>query len=93
MSGKKEFDFDGLRKKLDEEGRFPKVYFFKFIVPSDNRSLALVEALFTDDAQMSLRTSKTGKYVSLSAKEVMLSTEKIIERYKKALEIEGCIAL
>ena len=76
-----------------EEGGFPKVYFFKFIVPSDNKSVALVEALFNENAQVNLRSSKTGKYVSLSAKEVMLSDENIINRYKEALNIKGCIAL
>ena len=93
MSGNKEFDFEGLRKKLIEEGGVPKVYFFKFIVPSNNKSVALVEALFNENAKVSLRSSKTGKYLSLSAKEVMLSEENIINRYQEALNIKGCIAL
>lgn len=88
-----EFDYEGLKKKLDEMGEFPQVYLFKFIVPSDNRSIALVEALFDDQAQVSLRASKTGKYTSLSAKELMLSSEAVIERYKKANQIEGLMAL
>ncbi|MBD78314.1 MAG: hypothetical protein CL840_05310 [Crocinitomicaceae bacterium] len=93
MSGKKEEYFEGLRKKLTEEGGFPKVYLYKFIVPSDNKSLALVESLFGDEAQVSIRTSKTGKYISVSAKEVMLSVDNIIKRYEDALNIEGCVAL
>ena len=31
MGGNKEFDFEGLRKKLIEEGGFPKVYFLNLL--------------------------------------------------------------
>ena len=89
MSGK----FDELKKKLEEEGGFPKLYLFKFIIPSDNRKLAQLQALFGEEAILDLRSSKTGKYVSLSAKEVMLSADKIVDRYEAAMKIEGCIAL
>ena len=92
MSGKNEFDFESLKKKLEADP-FPRVYLFKFIVPSENRLIALLEALFNEDAQVSLRASKSGKYTSLGAKEVMISADAIIDRYKAALKIEGCIAL
>lgn len=92
MEGMGQFNFDGLRNKL-EEMDYPSVYLYKFIVPSDNKKIAQLQALFSDDAQVSLRSSKNGKYTSLGAKEVMLSPDTIIERYQKALQIEGCIAL
>lgn len=92
MNGEKQFDFGGLKQKLEVDS-FPRVYLFKFIVPSDNRSIALLEALFTEEAQITLRASKTGKYTSLGGKEVMLSADSIIDKYKAALKIEGCIAL
>lgn len=84
--------FEGLRKKLEEED-FPRVYFFKFIFPNDNRTLALVEALFGGEAQMKINKSRNGKYLSVSAKEMMLDVESVITRYKKASEIEGVISL
>ena len=93
MSGKPQFDYESLRKKLEEQTEFPSVYLFKFIVPSQNRSIALAEALFDEQAQVSLRASKTGKYTSISAKEMMLSADAVILRYKKAMEIEGLMAL
>lgn len=89
----KKGDWDQLRIKLDEEGNYPKVYFFKFIVPGDNRSIARMESIFGEEAQVNLRMSKNGKYASFSVKEMMLDTDSIIKRYEKAMEIEGCIAL
>lgn len=93
MSGQNEGDWASLKSKLEKEGGFPKVYMFKFIIPSDNQKLALVQALFGPEAIVTMRSSKNGKYVSVSAKELMLSADNIIERYKRGMEIEGVMAL
>lgn len=93
MSGQNEGDWASLKSKLEQEGGFPKVYMFKFIIPSDNQKLALVQALFGPEALVTMRSSKNGKYVSISAKELMLNAENIIERYKRGMEIEGVMAL
>lgn len=85
--------WEDLRAKLEEEGGYPKIYFFKFIVPGDNRSIARLESLFGEEAQVNLRMSKNGKYASLSVKEMMLDTHSIIERYEEAMQIDGCMAL
>lgn len=54
----------------------------------------MVEALFDSTvAQIEQRKSKTGKFVSISAKEMMLDVDSIIAKYKKAQEIPGCMAL
>jgi hypothetical protein len=85
--------FKGLREKL-EERKWPNVYLFKFIIPADSQSIAATEALFdTKIAQVELRPSKTGKFVSISAKEMMMDVDSIIERYEKAVQIKGLMAL
>jgi len=85
--------FKGLREKL-EERTWPNLYLFKFIVPADAKSIAATEALFDSNvAQVELRQSKTGKFVSVSAKEMMMDVESIIARYEKAVQIEGLMAL
>ena len=89
----KEQNFEDLRKKLDESGEWPRVYFFKFIVPSDNKKIAQVEALFGSEAQVTLKQSNKGNYVSVSAKELMLDVDGVIDRYRKAAKIEGLMAL
>jgi len=83
----------GLREKL-EERKWPEVYLFKFIVPADNQKVAQTEALFdSDTAQIELRKSKTGKFVSVSAKEMMMDVDSVIERYEEAVKIPGLMAL
>jgi len=85
--------FKGLREKLEARS-WPNLYLFKFIVPADAKSIAATEALFDSNiAQVELRQSKTGKFVSVSAKEMMMDVDSIIARYEKAVQIEGLMAL
>lgn len=93
MAKDKKVNFDALRTKLIESGDWPRVYFFKFIIPANNKKLALVEALFGAEANVTIKQSSKGNYSSISAKELMLSADSVIERYEKATEIEGLIAL
>jgi putative lipoic acid-binding regulatory protein len=86
-------DLTTLREKLKESGAWPRVYFFKFIIPSDNQKLAQVEALFGPEAQVQLKQSSKGNYVSVSAKELMLDVDGVIKRYEEASKIEGLMAL
>lgn len=85
-------DFENLKTQLDTL-EWPSVYLFKFIVPNDNEKMALVSALFDENANISYHTSSKGTYVSVTAKEVMLSSDSVIETYEKAIQIEGIISL
>ena len=93
MSQEMEEKWNALREKLEMDP-WPRVYMFKFIVPADNERIALVENLFnTKEAEVTMRTSKKGNFVSITAKEMMMSADSVIERYKKAEGIEGLISL
>lgn len=93
MSETNDSKYDGLRNKLKTLGKWPQVYLFKFIIPNDNQTLAQVESLFGPEAQVSLNQSRNGKYISVSAKELMISPEEVISRYEKSALIQGIIAL
>ena len=85
--------WNGLREKL-EDRNWPEIYLFKFIVPADNQIIAQAESLFdSDTAQIELRKSKTGKFVYISAKEMMMNVDSVIERYEEAVKIPGLMAL
>ena len=84
--------FIKLREQLDLL-EWPKVYFFKFIVPNEPHLLALASALFTETADITFHESKTGKYISVSAKEMMLDVDSIIAVYHKAALIKGILSL
>ncbi len=85
--------YERLTVKLNEHHEFPSVYMFKFIVPSDNSTIARVEALFGPEAQVVIRQSSKGNFVSVSARELMLDAESIVAVYRKAEAIEGIISL
>lgn len=81
---------DTLRAKLAVFEKWPGPYLFKFIAPQGK--IQELEQLFEKD-HYTLRTSRTGKYVSLSCQKQMASSEDVIAVYTEALRIEGVIAL
>jgi len=85
--------YENLQIKLSEQFEWPHVYMFKFIIPADNKKLALLESLFNKEAIITTRQSKTNKFISLTAKELMIKPSDVINIYKKAEKIEGIISL
>lgn len=84
--------FDKLKAQLELQ-EWPMVYLFKFIMPNDSAVIANITALFDDGADLKYSNSKTGKYVSLSVKELMLDVDSVIEKYNKASKYKGVISL
>jgi hypothetical protein len=84
--------YDSLRVQLEIQ-EWPNVYLFKFIIPNTSQNLAKTSALFSDTAEISINTSRTGKFVSVSVKELMLNVDSIINKYLEAGKIKGLIAL
>lgn len=88
-----EEELQNFKQKLQETTSFPTVYMYKFIVESENRKIALVENLFDAEAEIHTKESENGRYISITAKQVVMSAEEIIGVYRKALEIKGIIFL
>jgi putative lipoic acid-binding regulatory protein len=88
----KEDFFAGLQQKLDDQCEWPHVYMFKFIIPADNQKLALVEGLFGEETVITTRQSSSNKFISITAKELMLNSDEIINIYKEAAKIEGIMS-
>lgn len=86
-------NFESLKEKLEKDFSWPSVYFFKFIIPADNKKLALLESLFGEEAKIQIKQSTNGNYISFSAKELMLSAQSVIDRYIEAQKIEGIMSL
>jgi uncharacterized protein len=90
---KTEDEFEQLRKTLQDELAWPSVYMFKFIVPANSDGKAAIESKFSDEAVITHSASSTGKYVSITIKEVMLTADAVIDKYKSLEGIEGVISL
>ena len=82
-----------LRKRLEEVHKWPSVFLFKFILPTDEEKIQKVKSLFDESAEITLRESSKGNYTSLSVKEMIMKSDDVFERYKGASKIEGVIAL
>ena len=86
-------ELNKFKQKLVETTSFPSVYMFKFIIKSDNRSIALVENLFGAETDILTKESEKGKYTSITAKQVVMNVEEILDIYQKASVIRGIIFL
>ena len=85
-------EFESLKTKL-EQLDFPNVYYFKFIVPNKESLINSVKDLFLKESDIEMKASSSGKFISLSHKQVVLSADEIINIYKQASKIEGIISL
>ena len=81
---------DTFRAKLDQHYRWPSLYMFKFIVPAGKE--AEVKKLFPLHTT-SEKSSREGKYTSVTVQIMAPSSDTVIEVYQKAAAIEGLIAL
>ena len=88
-----EEELQKFKEKIVETTTFPSVYMFKFIVPSENRSIALVENLFDAGTDLHTKESGNGKYTSITGMQVVVNVDEIMEVYKKAAEIKGIVFL
>lgn len=80
-------------RTLFKDQKFPLVYPFKFIIVKDEKKMIQIKQIFDETAEISMRDSKNGKYLSITIKQMMLNTDDIIERYERMESIEGVITL
>lgn len=88
-----EEELEKFKQTLIVSMTFPSVYMFKFIVSSEHRNIALVENLFDSETEIHTKESGGGKYISITAKQVVINVEEIIDVYQKASTINGIIFL
>lgn len=94
MDKKTEEFYLRLKEELANTSLWPTEYLYKFIVPSDDHKIALVEAAFNGmGAVISTQQSKTGKYTSVSISVQMKDPDAVIEKYQDLSTIEGIISL
>lgn len=79
-----------LKLVLDETVKFPSEYFFKFIVPADEvHHIQVIMA----GMEIEKKASSNGKYISVSGKMIMGTSEEIILIYRGASLVKGIISL
>lgn len=82
------------QSKLEESQRFPGEYIFKYIVPTDEKTIAMIYAIFNDPkANISTRESSNGKYTSFTIKLEVQDAHDVILYYRQTSKIEGIVTL
>ncbi|RPE00831.1 DUF493 family protein [Aureibaculum marinum] len=83
-----------LKHSLEETTDFPTKYMYKFIIPEDESKVLEIENIFNHTgAVIEKKSSKTGKYISLTILVQMDSADAIIEKYQEVAKVEGVISL
>ncbi len=87
--------YEKLKEQLRETANWPAEYLYKFIVKTDNKKIAKLEAIFNNmGAVINTIASKNGKYTSVSVNLLMRNPDAVIEKYKEVAEkVEGVISL
>ncbi len=93
MGSDNENKYEKQRRQLEEAFDWPTVYMFKFIVPAENRKVAQLQLLFEETAEIRIRESRKGNYLSVTIKEMMMDPESVLKVYQETSKIEGLIAL
>ena len=87
--------YNKLKSQLEDTSLWPSEYLYKFIVASSTKKTAQIETIFNNmGAVIQTKTSKNGKYTSISINVLMQSPEAVIHKYKEVAEnVEGVISL
>lgn len=84
------WDEEAFKEKLEGTHEFPGSYTFKFIVKAGEEDL--VKELVRD-GEVSLKPSSGGKYVSVTIRAKMQSSQEVVDVYKESKKIDGLMAL
>lgn len=86
--------YERLKVELDLSNTWPALYLFKFIVPTIEENIILVEEAFDCmGAVIKTTKSKTGKFTSISVDVMVKDSQEIIDKYKEVSTIKGIISL
>ena len=89
----KDDQIERLRQRLNEIHKWPSIYMYKFILPTDEERIQRLKLIFGESAEFRERKSAQGNYTSITVREMMLDADSIFDRYTKAAGIEGIISL
>ena len=87
--------YKNLKQLLDDTSTWPSEYIYKFIYSSKSENIEILRDIFkASNADFKIKTSKNGKYTSVSVKIIAKNPDLIIENYKKVADrIENVILL
>lgn len=82
---------ENFQQRLNETHSWPCTYMFKFIVP-EAKSEQIMD-LFESKDEIYTRHSRNGKYVCVTAKCQVHSSEEVMAVYEAAAQVKGVLSL
>ncbi|MBS3778996.1 MAG: DUF493 domain-containing protein [Desulfovermiculus sp.] len=79
------------KQRLDEHHQWPCTYMFKFIVPLQQTQKIL--DLFESRDELHTRPSRYGRYMSVTARCTVSSSDEVVAVYQAASQVQGVISL
>ena len=87
MSEENKNFYKNLKQLLDDTSSWPSEYIYKFIYSSKPENIEILRDVFkASNADFKIKTSKNGKYTSVSVKIIAKNPDLIIENYKKVAD-------
>ena len=86
--------YSKFKTQLETTMHFPSIYTYKFIVPNSTDASTRIKEIFdATGAVISARPSARGTYSSITISVMMESADDVIDKYRKAAEIDGVVML
>lgn len=85
------WDVESFREKVENEHTFPGYYIFKFIVPAEKKDEIL--DLLPPGDNVKFKESSNKKYISVTSRVKLQTSQGVLDVYFAANKVEGCIAL
>ncbi len=82
-----------LRARLNEVHEWPSVYMYKMVLEPDQDKITHLLALFPPEAEVLRKYSSSGRYVSITLKQLVMSAEEVLERYEQVHRLGGVMML
>ncbi|TQD39090.1 DUF493 family protein [Haloflavibacter putidus] len=94
-SDKREEFYNKLKEKLADTSSWPSEYLYKFIVPTIDERIKVLEDIFNNmGAVIKTKQSSKGNYTSVSVNVKMKNPEHVVDKYKEVgQKVEGVISL
>lgn len=83
--------FQQFKTRINRNHSWPCNYFFKFIVPANNSQSLL--NIFEERDSITTKKSRNGRYISVTAKCRVNSSDEVIAVYEAASQIKGILSL
>lgn len=84
---------EGLRAQLLKTKKWPLRYMFKFVMPNDKETLAVIQSMMPNGGTVSYKSSANGKYLAMTYVVNMPDADSIVSLTSSVAALPGVMTL